>query len=90
MTAAGRARVVTGHPRVTSRAAAARHNLPTSITSFIGREQELASVQACITNARLVTLTGVSGCGKTRLALEVACSVLTTYPDGVWHAELAP
>jgi hypothetical protein len=45
-----------------------RHNLPASFTSFIGREQELTEVQARLAGARLVTLTGVGGCGKTRLA----------------------
>ena len=66
-----------------------RHNLPTPLTSFIGRERELADVQARLTGARLVTLTGVGGCGKTRLALEVARAVLDRYPDGVWLVELA-
>jgi predicted ATPase/DNA-binding NarL/FixJ family response regulator len=66
-----------------------RHNLPTSLSSFVGRERELAEVQARLTTERLVTLTGVGGCGKTRLALEVAWAVLDRYPDGVWLVELA-
>jgi predicted ATPase/DNA-binding CsgD family transcriptional regulator len=66
-----------------------RHNLPASLTSFIGRERELVEVQARLAGARLVTLTGVGGCGKTRLALEVARTVLDRYPDGVWLVERA-
>jgi predicted ATPase len=68
---------------------APRHNLPAPITSFVGREHELADVQARLAEARLLTLTGVGGCGKTRLALEVARAVLDRYPDGVWLVELA-
>ncbi len=67
-----------------------RHNLPASLTSFVGRERELADLQARLADARLVTLTGVGGCGKTRLALELARAVLDRYPDGIWLAELAP
>jgi predicted ATPase len=66
-----------------------RHNLATPLTSFIGREHELAEVQARLAGARLVTLTGVGGCGKTRLALEVSRAVVDHYPDGVWLVELA-
>jgi predicted ATPase/DNA-binding XRE family transcriptional regulator len=68
----------------------ARHNLPIPVTSFIGREQELGEVGQRLTGARLLTLTGIGGCGKTRLALEVARTVLERYPDGVWLVELAP
>ena len=66
------------------------HNLPASLTSFIGRGRERADVQARLTESRLVTLTGVGGCGKTRLAIEVARAVISRYPDGVWFADLAP
>ena len=66
-----------------------RHNLPTPLTSFIGRERELSEVRARLAGARLVTLTGVGGCGKTRLALEVSRAVVDAYPDGVWLVELA-
>src|SRR5579864_1691920 len=66
-----------------------RHNLPTPLTSFIGRERELSEVQARLASARLVTLTGVGGCGKTRLALEVSRAVVHHYPDGVWLVDLA-
>jgi predicted ATPase/DNA-binding CsgD family transcriptional regulator/DNA-binding XRE family transcriptional regulator len=64
-------------------------NLPTPPTSFIGRERELAEVRRLLGQARLVTLTGAGGVGKTRLALEVARSVQADYPDGVWLVELA-
>src|SRR5712691_5614967 len=67
-----------------------RHNLPTPLTSFIGRERELADVQVRLGGARLLTLTGVGGCGKTRLALEVSRAVVDDYVDGVWLVELAP
>lgn len=48
----------------------ARHNLPAPLTSFLGREQELAALDRLLTQARLVTVTGTGGAGKTRLALE--------------------
>src|SRR5438132_2743414 len=67
-----------------------RSNLPVAITSFIGRAGELAAVRQCLTEARLVTLIGAGGVGKTRLALRVAEEALEDYPDGVWLAELAP
>src|SRR5437660_199011 len=69
---------------------ATRHNLPAPVTSFIGREQEIAEVSTRLTGARLLTLTGVGGCGKTRLALQVGRTVLGRYPDGVWLVELGP
>jgi transcriptional regulator with XRE-family HTH domain len=70
--------------RVPAATDAARHNLPIPVTSFIGREQELGDVVRRLIDARLLTLTGIGGCGKTRLALEVARTVLERYPDGVW------
>ncbi|MGH7529352.1 MAG: protein kinase domain-containing protein [Gemmatimonadales bacterium] len=63
---------------------------PAQLTSFIGRERETAAVQALLEDARLVTLTGAGGSGKTRLALEVASRVAARYPDGVAWVELAP
>ena len=66
------------------------HNLPIQLTSFIGREREIAEVKALLSKARLVTLTGSGGAGKTRLALQVAADVMEGYPDGVWLAEFAP
>jgi predicted ATPase len=67
-----------------------RHNLPTPFTSFVGRERELGDLQARLAEVRLLTLTGVGGCGKTRLALEVGRTVLERYRDGVWQVELGP
>jgi predicted ATPase/DNA-binding XRE family transcriptional regulator len=69
--------------------ARARHNLPAPLTSFIGRERELGELTALIGRARLVTLSGLGGVGKTRLALELAIMVLPRFTDGVWLAELA-
>jgi Adenylate and Guanylate cyclase catalytic domain len=64
-------------------------NLRAATTSFIGRESEVAEVQAAVKAHRLVTLTGVGGVGKTRLALEVAGRPADEFPDGVWFFELA-
>ena len=66
------------------------HNLPASLTSFIGRQREIAELARLLPSRRLLTLTGAGGCGKTRLALEVARQVLDGFPDGVWLADLAP
>jgi predicted ATPase len=76
----------TRHPLADS----ASHNLPAPVTSFIGRERELAQVRELLGTTRLLTLTGTGGCGKTRLSLQVAEAVLADYPDGVWLVELAP
>jgi predicted ATPase len=64
-------------------------NLPGATTSFIGRESEAAELHAALKAHRLVTLTGVGGVGKTRLALEVAGRQVDEFPDGVWFFELA-
>jgi predicted ATPase len=64
-------------------------NLRAATTSFIGRESEVAELQAAVKAHRLVTLTGVGGVGKTRLALEVAARRADEFPDGVWFFELA-
>ena len=64
-------------------------NLPLPLTSFVGRAGELAQVCDALEQARVVTLTGPGGCGKTRLALEVAGRLVEAYADGVWLAELA-
>jgi hypothetical protein len=66
------------------------HNLPLQVTSFVGREQEMAEVGRLLGTTRQLTLTGVGGTGKTRLALQVAAGLLDEYPDGVWLVELAP
>ncbi len=65
------------------------NNLPVQLTSFVGREKEIAEVKRALASARLVMLTGAGGCGKTRLALQVAVEAQEEYPDGVWLAELA-
>jgi predicted ATPase/DNA-binding CsgD family transcriptional regulator len=65
-------------------------NLPVPVSSFIGREAELAAVRALVGGSRLVTLTGTGGAGKTRLALRVAAGLLGGTEDGVWFADLAP
>jgi predicted ATPase len=65
------------------------HNLPVELTSFVGRERELGEIRSLLRDARLVTLTGTGGSGKTRLALRVARELLGDYPDGVWLVTLA-
>ncbi len=64
-------------------------NLRPAVASLIGRESEAGKVQAAVKTHRLVTLTGVGGVGKTRLALEVAARLADEFPDGVWFFELA-
>ncbi|MGV9360070.1 ATP-binding protein [Amycolatopsis sp. NPDC003731] len=64
-------------------------NLPAELTSFVGRRHELGDAKRLLAAARLVTLTGAGGVGKTRLALRVAADVRRAFPDGVWLAELA-
>ena len=68
--------------------AAPPHNLPERITSFVGRERELAELRNGLAKDRLVTLTGPGGCGKTRLALRTATDVLDRFPGGAWWVEL--
>ncbi len=65
------------------------NNLPAQLTSFIGREAEMEIAKRQLAGSRLLTLTGVGGSGKTRLALQAAAEVLENYPDGVWLVELA-
>jgi predicted ATPase/class 3 adenylate cyclase len=65
-------------------------NLPLQVSSFIGRERELARVARVLGEARVLTLTGVGGVGKTRLALQVAAEVLPRFREGAWLVELAP
>jgi predicted ATPase/DNA-binding SARP family transcriptional activator/DNA-binding CsgD family transcriptional regulator len=69
---------------------ASMHNLPAPRSSFVGRESELRNVKRDLVMTRLLTLTGAGGCGKTRLALEVARELVGAYPGGVWLVELAP
>jgi predicted ATPase/transcriptional regulator with XRE-family HTH domain len=84
--------VMDGRPPGAPAAVAARalpNNLPAQLASFIGRDRELADVGALVKSSRLVTLTGAGGCGKTRLALQVANGLLDGFADGVWLVELA-
>jgi len=66
------------------------NNLPRQLTSFVGREREISEIRRLLSTTALLTLTGVGGCGKTRLALQVAAEVLDEFKDGVWLVELAP
>jgi predicted ATPase/DNA-binding CsgD family transcriptional regulator len=66
------------------------NNLPLQLTSFIGREPQIAEVKRLLGTSRLLTLTGAGGSGKTRLALQVASQVVDEYPDGVHFVGLAP
>ena len=64
-------------------------NLPAQVSSFIGRKEDVARVARALDTSRVVTVTGVGGVGKTRLALQVAADVLPRYRDGAWLVELA-
>jgi len=66
------------------------NNLPHQPTSFIGRERELAEVKSLMGNAKLVTLLGMGGLGKTRLSVQAAVELIHLFPDGVWFLDLAP
>jgi predicted ATPase/DNA-binding SARP family transcriptional activator len=77
------------HALRADRAGPARHNLPSALTSFIGRDRELREVARLLDRNRLLTLIGAGGSGKTRLALEAATARLGACHDGVWLVELA-
>lgn len=64
------------------------HNLPAQLTSFIGRERELAESKALLASTRMLTFSGSGGTGKTRLSLQLAAEQLTAFKDGVWFIEL--
>ncbi|MGH3843932.1 MAG: ATP-binding protein, partial [Pseudonocardiaceae bacterium] len=66
-----------------------RHNLPVALTAFVGRARELDELARLLAGSRMVTLTGVGGAGKTRLALQAGAGALAAYPAGVWMVELA-
>jgi class 3 adenylate cyclase len=68
----------------------ASHNLPTQLTSFIGRREELEEVRKLLADNRLVTLTGVGGTGKTRMAVQVASQTASDFASGAWYVDLAP
>jgi predicted ATPase/DNA-binding winged helix-turn-helix (wHTH) protein len=72
-----------------TRSTNAKHNLPHQLTSFVGREHEIAQLEELVTANRLVTLTGAGGAGKTRLAIEVTRRLVDAFADGVWLVELA-
>ncbi|OBF36704.1 transcriptional regulator [Mycobacterium sp. ACS1612] len=84
--------ILEGEPVVSkpSRVSRPQPHLPRRTTSFVGRTQEVRQVAAALQEAALVTLTGVGGVGKTRLALEAAGAEAERYLDGVWFCELAP
>src|SRR5579859_6241926 len=67
-----------------------RHNLVTPLTSFVGRERETVELKELLASTRHLTLTGIGGIGKTRLATRVARDVLDSFSDGVWLIDLAP
>ena len=67
-----------------------QHNLPTQLTSFVGREKEITEIKDLLNSSRLVTLTGSGGTGKTRLSIEVGTQLLSSFSNGVWMIELAP
>jgi predicted ATPase/class 3 adenylate cyclase len=66
------------------------HNLPVQLTSFVGREREMAELKPLLASSRLLTLTGPGGTGKTRLALRLAAEESDSFAAGVWLVELAP
>jgi predicted ATPase/class 3 adenylate cyclase len=70
--------------------AATPNNLPCHLNSFVGRERELGEARALLQRHRLLSLVGLGGIGKTRLARQLAADLLDDYPDGVWCVELAP
>ncbi len=65
------------------------NNLPLQLTSFVGREEEIAEIRQLLGRSRLLTLTGAGGTGKTRLALQVAAEILTEYRDGSFFVDLS-
>jgi predicted ATPase/DNA-binding SARP family transcriptional activator len=66
------------------------HNLPVALSSFVGRQRETGDIGRLLGGARLLTLTGPGGCGKTRLAIEAAWDARGAFADGVWLVQLAP
>ncbi len=68
----------------------ATHNLPQQLTRFIGRERQISEIRSALSSTRLLTITGAGGCGKTRLAQQVAAALLQEFADGVRLVELAP
>jgi predicted ATPase/DNA-binding CsgD family transcriptional regulator/class 3 adenylate cyclase len=77
-----------GEPRPLRSLDRVPHNLPVHLTGFVGRRAERGRVRDLLSGGRLVTLTGVGGAGKTRLAAQVAADLIERWPDGVWWVEL--
>ncbi|ODR01466.1 LuxR family transcriptional regulator [Mycobacterium intermedium] len=77
-------------PPLRVRTAVASHNIPAQLTSFVGRQREMAELRRLVADNRLVTLTGAGGAGKTRLAVEVASQLGAEFTDGLWYVDLAP
>jgi non-specific serine/threonine protein kinase len=75
---------------IAAAAAMTPHNLPQPRNRFIGRDAALAQCEQLLHSTRLLTLTGIGGCGKTRLALHLAQRLLPVFADGVWFVDLAP
>ncbi|MCC8243875.1 AfsR/SARP family transcriptional regulator [Saccharothrix luteola] len=82
--------VLTRDPALDATPRAPRGNLPAQLSDLVGRDDDLAGVRSALGSARLVTLTGPGGVGKTRLAVETATRLTGAFPDGVWLVELAP
>jgi predicted ATPase/serine/threonine protein kinase len=72
------------------RSARSNHNLPSELTSFVGRRVELEALARLLGSSRLLSITGAGGVGKTRLALRLALTVVDQFADGVWLVDLAP
>jgi predicted ATPase/class 3 adenylate cyclase len=68
----------------------ATNNLPTQLTSFVGRERELAEANSRLESARLLTLIGPGGTGKTRISIQLGSQLISSFKDGVWLVEFAP
>ena len=77
-------------PPLRTTSSAVSHNLPTQLTSFVGRQAEIKSLREVLEGNRLVTLIGAGGAGKTRLAVQVAADLAREFGDGVCYVDLAP
>jgi predicted ATPase/DNA-binding SARP family transcriptional activator len=86
---AGHLAVLRGQPAAPEPAATPRTNLRAQLTSFVGRDEEVARITKLLDESRLVTLVGPGGAGKTRLAIEAGSTLIDDVPDGIWFVELA-
>ena len=77
-------------PPLRVRNVVASHNLPAQLTSFVGRQAQMAELRQLFSSNRLVTLTGAGGAGKTRVAIEVAAQLTADFGHGIWYVDLAP